>query len=184
MTAFDHVLLLLSFVYALALTHLLSRTAALLVAGSRVRLSGLLILAMVNAAILVFGNWLVLWDAHGISTWGLYSIVMQFLLAVGQFFLCATAAPDIAAEGFYRPGGVLSACATALLRPAGADVPCRHRGQLRHDEGQPFPVRAGKSAHAAGLSALCVGADGARKLGAVGQRRDFAGFELRLPDPF
>jgi hypothetical protein len=99
MAAFDHVAILLSFVYALALTHVLSRMAGLLFARERLRFSGLLLLWMINAIILIFENWLSLWDSHGLRTWTLYSIVMQFLFAVAQYFLCAMAAPDYPAEG-------------------------------------------------------------------------------------
>lgn len=68
MTAFEHVTALLSFVYALALTHLLARIAELIVARDRVKFSGLLTLGMVNAILLVFANWLSLWDLR--STMG------------------------------------------------------------------------------------------------------------------
>jgi len=44
MTAFEHVTALFSFVYALALTHLLARIAELIVARDRVKFSGLLAL--------------------------------------------------------------------------------------------------------------------------------------------
>ncbi|HLW34385.1 MAG TPA: hypothetical protein VKS98_01885 [Chthoniobacterales bacterium] len=56
MSAFEHVTALLSFVYALALTHLLARIAELIVARDRVKSSGLLVLGMVNAILLVFVN--------------------------------------------------------------------------------------------------------------------------------
>lgn len=68
MSVFEHVTALLSFVYALALTHLLSRIAELVVVRERVRFSGLLALGMVNAILLVFANWLSLWDFHSIKT--------------------------------------------------------------------------------------------------------------------
>src|SRR5581483_9228360 len=65
MGAFDHVLVLLSFVFALALTHLLSRVGGLVVARKRVRFSPLLALAIVNAVAFVFENWLMLWTVRG-----------------------------------------------------------------------------------------------------------------------
>ena len=52
MSVFEHVTALLSFVYALALTHLLARIAELIVARDRVRFSGLLALGMANAILL------------------------------------------------------------------------------------------------------------------------------------
>jgi hypothetical protein len=76
MGAFDHVVVLLSFIYALALTHLLSRIAGLLLARERVKFSGLLALCAANAIALVFANWLSLWD-----------------------FVCAMAAPESTDEG-------------------------------------------------------------------------------------
>ena len=78
MSAFEHVTALLSFVYALALTHLLARVAELIVARERVRFSGLLMLGMVNAVVLVFANWLSLWDLHSITSWDLPSIAFSF----------------------------------------------------------------------------------------------------------
>ena len=99
MSAFDHVVLLLSFVYALALTHLLSRIGALLLARERVRFSWLLALAMLNAIVLVFSNWLSLWDVRGLREWGLFSITSQFAFAVGLFFVCAVAAPEVERDG-------------------------------------------------------------------------------------
>jgi len=99
MAAFDHVVVLLSFVYALALTHLLSRMAGMLFARERVRFSGLLFLWMIAGILLVFLNWLSLWDAHGMRVWSLYSIIMQFLFAVAQYFVCALVAPEYPAEG-------------------------------------------------------------------------------------
>ena len=74
MGAYEHVILLLSFVYALALTHLLSRIGALFVARKRVKFSGLLALAQANAIMLVFVNWLFLWNLHGIQAWSIMSI--------------------------------------------------------------------------------------------------------------
>jgi hypothetical protein len=99
MAAFDHVVILLSFVYALALTHLLSRMAGMLFARDRVRFSGLLFCWMLAAILLVFLNWLSLWDAHDIRVWTLYSIIIQFLFAVAQYFVCAMAAPEYPGEG-------------------------------------------------------------------------------------
>lgn len=99
MAAFDHLILLLSFVYALALTHVLSRVAGLLFARGRVRFSGLLPVWMASSVLMVFVNWLSLWDARGMQTWSLYSIVLQFVFATANYFFCAMAAPDYPAEG-------------------------------------------------------------------------------------
>jgi hypothetical protein len=99
MGAFDHITVLLSFVYALALTHLLTRMGSLLVARKRVRFSGLLCLAMANAILFVFSNWLQLWDLHAIHDWDLLTISIQFAFAVMVYFVCLLAAPEHAEGG-------------------------------------------------------------------------------------
>ena len=106
MAAFEHVVLLLSFVYALALTHLLSRIGALLIARARVRFSGLLALAMANAIVLVYSDWLSLWDLRGIKSWDIASVTLQFVFAIMAYFMCSLAAPEggegeIDMEDFY-----------------------------------------------------------------------------------
>jgi len=77
----------------LALTHLLARIAELVVARERVRFSGLLALAMVNAIFLVFSNWLSLWDFRSIKVWDIASIAVNFLLAISMFLICAWVGP-------------------------------------------------------------------------------------------
>ncbi len=93
MSAFEHVTALLSFVYALALTHLLARVAELIVARERVKFSGLLALGMVNAVLLVFVNWLALWDLRSVTNWDIASVAIQFLFAVSVYVVCALVGP-------------------------------------------------------------------------------------------
>src|SRR5881409_1137057 len=99
MTAFEHVTALFSFVYALALTHLLARIAELVVARERVRFSGLLALGMINAVLLVYINWLSLWDLRSVKSWDLGSITMQFLFAIALYFLCVLVGPKAPDDG-------------------------------------------------------------------------------------
>ena len=94
MSAFEHVTALLSFVYALALTHFLARIAELIVARERVKFSGLLALGMVNAVLLVFVNWLSLWDLRSVTSWDLASVAIQFLFAVSVCVVCALVGPQ------------------------------------------------------------------------------------------
>jgi hypothetical protein len=98
-SAFEHVTALLSFVYALALTHLLARIAELVVARERVRFSGLLGLGMANAILMVFVNWLSLWDLRSITSWDLASIAIQFLFAISVYVICALVGPRTTDEG-------------------------------------------------------------------------------------
>jgi hypothetical protein len=99
MAAFDYVILLMSFVFALALTHLLSRVGALVLARDRVRLSGLQTLTVLNAVVLVYLNWLTFWDARTVKTWDLLSVSIVFAFAIGIYFVCVAAAPETANEG-------------------------------------------------------------------------------------
>jgi hypothetical protein len=99
MTPFEHVTALFSFVYALALTHLLARIAELIVARDRVKFSGLLALGMANAIVLVFSNWLSIWDLHSLQNWDLLSITIQFLFAIAIFVICVLVGPRMPDEG-------------------------------------------------------------------------------------
>ncbi len=99
MAAFDHIMLLLSFVFALALTHLLSRLGTMMFAARRAIPSPLLFLAMLNAIALVLCDWLMLWAERNISQWDLASITVNFILAISVFFVCAAVAPETPADG-------------------------------------------------------------------------------------
>ena len=127
MSAFEHVTALLSFVYALALTHLLARIAELIVARERVKFSGLLALGMVNAVLIVFVNWLSLWDLRSVTNWDLASIAIQFLFAVSVYVICALVGPKMPDDGtidlevfFWRQrtyfyGAIVTSLVLALL---------------------------------------------------------------------
>jgi hypothetical protein len=99
MKAFEFVVILLSFVYALALTHLLSRTGILLTNRKRVKFSGLLALAMLNCILLVYVNWLSVWDLRTVQSWDIFTITMQFVLAILLFAVCSLASPEVIGEG-------------------------------------------------------------------------------------
>ena len=107
MTAFEHLVTLLSFVYALALTHLLARVIALFDARARVRYSGLQAFMAVNAILYVFVNWISIWQLHTVSVWDFISIMANFALGIILFFTCAIAAPHpteglIDLEAYYQ----------------------------------------------------------------------------------
>ena len=95
MAAFEHVSVLLAFVYALALTHLLSRVGILLTIRKRVKFSGLLALAMFNCVFLVFADWLSLWDLRTLQAWDVRTIMVQFTFAVLLFGLCSLVSPEV-----------------------------------------------------------------------------------------
>lgn len=87
---FEHVTVLLSLVYVVALTHLLSSGTELLIARKRVRFSGLYLTWTVIALIVLLGNWLSFWSLSALKQWSVAEIVVQFLTAIIQYFTCST----------------------------------------------------------------------------------------------
>ena len=97
MNAFEHVIVLLSFVYALALTQVLSRVGALIEARERVRFSWLAAGATMIAVMLVFINWISLWDLRSAAHWGMVAVAVQFCFALviyGECYVSTPAAPE------------------------------------------------------------------------------------------
>lgn len=94
MSGFDFVLVLLSFVYALGLGHVLTSAGRLLVRRERVVFSGLLALAMANAMLQVYVNWLSLWDFRSVDRWDLLEITLFFAAAVVTFVMCVVVSPE------------------------------------------------------------------------------------------
>jgi hypothetical protein len=87
---FEHVTILLSFVFAIALTHLLSTATELVLARDRVRFSGLHALWMANALVSLLVNWLSFWGLIVIKHWAVPEVVLQFAAAIVQYFTCST----------------------------------------------------------------------------------------------
>ncbi len=99
MRAFDYVVVLMSFVFALALTHVLSRVGEVLLARERVRHSGLQVLTIVNAVVTVYLDWLTLWDARTLQVWTLPATTVLFVFSAANYFTCVAATPEVQAEG-------------------------------------------------------------------------------------
>ena len=78
---FEHVTILLSFVFAIALTHLLSTATELVLARDRVRFSGLHTLLMANALLSLVVNWLSFWGLIVIKRWTVTEVLLQFAAA-------------------------------------------------------------------------------------------------------
>ena len=88
---FEHVTILLSFVYAVgSRTHLLSSATELLIARKRVRFSGLYAAWVLIALLVVLINWLSLWGLVALKRWTVAEVVLQFLTAIVQYFTCST----------------------------------------------------------------------------------------------
>src|SRR5258708_28158500 len=86
---FQHITVLFSFVFAIALTHVLSCVSKLILARDRVRVSGLHALWMLNALMLLLINWLSLCLLENIKPWSVGEIMVQLGWAIPQYFTCS-----------------------------------------------------------------------------------------------
>jgi hypothetical protein len=136
MSPFEFIILLLSFVYTLALTHLLFAATRMLRHRRQLVLSWPHLLWMLVALFNLVANWISLWDFREEIPLPLGTIAGGFLLAVLNYFMSALVSPDFEAgesydlKRFHRCEGptyiasilvmVLVAIATNYL--AGADL--------------------------------------------------------------
>lgn len=112
MATFEIVTALLSFVYALALTHLLQGITDLLLNRERVRWSAVHAGWMLLALVMLINNWLALIPLAE-ADWTTPVIILMFALATIQYFTCALLMPRIAEDrvvdlvAFHRRNGWL-----------------------------------------------------------------------------
>lgn len=99
MGAFEHILALLSFVYALAIAHLLLTLAGLIRASERVRFSWLHGFWMANALIVLIVDWISFWDLRALPKYGIGTILMFIAIALIDYLQAALVCPEIPAEG-------------------------------------------------------------------------------------
>jgi len=96
---FQHVTVLVSFIFAIALTHVFSSASQLLLARDRVRFSALLAVSMVNAALGVIINWLGLWELQSIKHWTLGEVLLQLGWVIPNYFSCSLVAMPCSETG-------------------------------------------------------------------------------------
>jgi hypothetical protein len=96
---FEHVTVLLSFVFAIALTHLLTSSTELIWARDRLRFSGLQALWMLSAALSILINWVGLAPLSRIKVWTTTEIDIQFVAAVIQYYTCSLISMRPAEQG-------------------------------------------------------------------------------------
>ena len=102
---FQHVTVLVSFIFAIALTHVFSSASQLLLARDRARFSALLAVSMVNAAFGVIINWLSLWELQNLKHWSLTDVLVQLGWVIPNYFSCSLVAMP------YRENGLLDMAA-------------------------------------------------------------------------
>jgi hypothetical protein len=91
---FDFIILFLSFIFTLALTHLLFAATRMIRHRRVLTFSWPHALWMGNAVLMLGVNWLSLWDFHTMEKLSLPVIVVGFLMVALQYFVCALIAPD------------------------------------------------------------------------------------------
>src|ERR1044072_3795136 len=85
---FQHVTVLVSFIFAIALTHVFSSASTLILERERVRFSWLLSVSMLNAALGVIINWLSLWQLGTLKHWTLGGGLLQLGWVLPKYFSC------------------------------------------------------------------------------------------------
>ena len=98
MQAFDYVMTLMSFVYALAVAHILATVGDVVGAWSRVRFSWLNAAWMLFALFGILAWWIGLWGLRRTSAWSMAEVTEQFVIAALLYLearmVCVKVAPD------------------------------------------------------------------------------------------
>jgi len=99
MGAFEHVISLLSFVYALAIAHLLTTAARLIGNRERVRFSWFHAYWMANALTVLVLDWISYWDMHAVASWPIVSIGIVLVQSFVDYMQAALVCPEVPREG-------------------------------------------------------------------------------------
>ena len=121
---YEQFIMLLSFIFAIAITHLLSTTNDLILARERVVFSGLMALWMMIALLLLLINWLGIYSLSTLRHWTPLDVVLNFSQVVIQYFTCSLLAMRVPEHGpvdmvgfFERQRRVFMAACVALFPP-------------------------------------------------------------------
>ena len=90
---FAHIVVFLSFIYAIAITHPLASGNQLIIERRRVRWSPLLICWMVSSVLLLIMNWLAVFRLADVTNWTIGQIFVHILAAFLLYYVCALPAP-------------------------------------------------------------------------------------------
>ena len=99
MHAYDFILILFSFVYAAAVTHILSTAGEMIIASKRLRFSWFNAGWMCAALLFTCAWWIGLWDLHTTTVWSVGSIAFYFLVAAGIYLNARLVSPRIPEKG-------------------------------------------------------------------------------------
>jgi hypothetical protein len=95
---FDFIILFFSFVYALALTHLLLSVTSMIRYRSKITFSGPPLVWMFVALAFLVINWISLWDFHDLQTISIWPIATLFVLNVNVYLFCALISPEFKSD--------------------------------------------------------------------------------------
>lgn len=90
----EFIILFFSFIYTLALTHVLFAATRMIRHRRQLVFSWPHALWMLNNLIFLAANCLSLWDFHESKSMSLEVIISTFILVIGQYFISALVAPD------------------------------------------------------------------------------------------
>ena len=99
MRAFDFVITLYSFVYALAVAQILSTVGDMIRAGKRLRFSWVNAGWMSNVLLAIVAWWLSLWDLRTEQRWGMAIVLVFFAVACLLYVLARMVSAPIAPKG-------------------------------------------------------------------------------------
>lgn len=99
MHAYEFILILLSFVYAAAVTQLLSSAGEIIIASKRVRLSWFNAGWMLATLLFTCAWWIGLWDLRTMRAWNVGSIAFYFAIAAGLYLQSRLVSPRISETG-------------------------------------------------------------------------------------
>lgn len=99
MHAYDFILVLLSFVYAAAVTHVLSTAGEIIIASKRVRMSWINAGWMGAALLFTCAWWIGLWDLHTVTVWSVGAVAFYFSVAAGIYLNVRLVSPRIPERG-------------------------------------------------------------------------------------
>ena len=99
MRAFDFVMTLYSFVYALGVAQILTTVGDMIRAGNRIRFSWLNAGWMLNILLAIVAWWLSLWDLSADVSWPMSNVLVFFVVACLLYVLARMVSAPIATEG-------------------------------------------------------------------------------------
>ncbi len=111
MRAFDYVITLFAFVYALATAHLLTTVAEMVRGRARVRFSWTNAAWMLVCLFEILAWWIGMWDMRALPSWSVAMIAFLFVMATLIYVQVRLTCPNIPAEGeidlreFHRRNG-------------------------------------------------------------------------------